>query len=265
MPRPPSVADIVEEFQAGGRYTFTEAALSRRAGGSRIALKAALRRLKAKKRLASPKRGFFVVVPTEYREVGAPPASWCVDDLLRFLHQPYYVGLLTAAGLHGAAHQQPMEFQVVTDRPTRPLRAGRAVIRFHASRQCRRSPVVLMQTETGTVRVSTPEATAFDLVRFAHAAGHLSNVATVLGELAEKIDASALVRLSKQYAAPDVQRLGYLLDVLGKTDLTVSLRRALEQRRYRPIALAPGQTTRSKKSVDVRWRVRPNEIVEPDR
>jgi len=29
---------------------------------------------------------------------------------------PYHVGLLSAAGHHGASHQQPQEFQVVTDR-----------------------------------------------------------------------------------------------------------------------------------------------------
>jgi len=30
------------------------------------------------------------------------------------------VGVLSAAAIHGAAHQQPMIFQVVTDKPTRP-------------------------------------------------------------------------------------------------------------------------------------------------
>ena len=80
--------------------------------------------------------------------------------------------------IHGAAHQQPMVFQVITDRPTRPARAGRVRIEFYMSRQVETAPVVEVQTETGSMRVSTPETTAYDLVRFAPAAGRLSNVAT---------------------------------------------------------------------------------------
>ncbi|MBU2500813.1 type IV toxin-antitoxin system AbiEi family antitoxin [bacterium] len=33
---------------------------------------------------------------------------------MRYLAQPYHVGLLSAAAIHGAAHQQPMVFHVVT-------------------------------------------------------------------------------------------------------------------------------------------------------
>jgi hypothetical protein len=57
------------------------------------------------------KRRFNFPRPLEYREAGGPPASWFIDDLMRFLGQPYYVGLLSAAAIHGAAHQQPMVFQ----------------------------------------------------------------------------------------------------------------------------------------------------------
>lgn len=39
---------------------------------------------------------------------------------MKFLGQPYYVGLLSAAALHGAAHHQPQEFQVVTNKQFRP-------------------------------------------------------------------------------------------------------------------------------------------------
>lgn len=49
-------------------------------------------------------------------------------------------------------------------------------------------PVVLKQTETGTMHVATPETTAFDLVRNPSSAGYLSNVATVLSELADRIN-----------------------------------------------------------------------------
>ena len=43
----------------------------------------------------------------ENRVAGAPPASWYIDDFMKAIGAPYYVGVLTAAALHGAAHQQP--------------------------------------------------------------------------------------------------------------------------------------------------------------
>jgi predicted transcriptional regulator of viral defense system len=257
------LAALIEDFQGSGRYSFTRADVAAAAERSEVALEAALRRLKARGRIAGPRRGFYVVVPPEYREAGCPPASWFIHDLMRFLGQPYYVALLSAAAIHGAAHQQPMVFQVVTDRPTRPARAGRVRIAFHMSRHVGTAPVVDVQTETGHMRVSTPAATAYDLVRFAPAAGHLSNVATVLRELAERLDPGALARLAPSYAAPDVQRLGYLLELLGARDLSTALAPCLDARRYRAISLAPGEP-KGAAVPDARWRVIPNVTVEAD-
>ena len=258
-----SLIAFVNDLQARGRYTFTRAEAAEPMVITDLALEAALRRLKKQGRIANPRRGFYVVVPLEYREAGCPPASWFIDDLMRFVGQPYYVGLLSAAALHGAAHQQPMVFQVITDRATRPARAGRVRIDFHKSRNVERAPVVEVQTETGSMRVSTPEATAFDLVRFVAAAGHASNVATVLGELSENLDPAALEKLADSYAVPEVQRVGYLLEKLGEHDLAKPLAEWLAKRRYRPIPLVPGKAL-GKISADAKWRVLPNERVEVD-
>jgi predicted transcriptional regulator of viral defense system len=256
------VATLVDELQSRGKYTFTRQDLTadRR---SDVAFEAAVRRLKKQGRLASPRRGFFVIVPAEYRAAGCLPASWFIDDLMGFLEQPYYVGLLSAAAIHGAAHQQPMVFQVVTDRPTREARAGRVRIEFHMSRSIEDAPVLDVQTETGSMRVSTPEVIAHDLVRFPAAAGHLNNVATVLGELAEKLDAAKLAERAPKYSAPDLQRLGYLLDLVGQQDLAKPLAKALEQRRRRPVLLAPGEGANGEQPDD-RWRIIPNATVEAD-
>ena len=66
-----------------------------------------------------------MVVPAEYRVAGAPPAAWYIDAFMKAIDAPYYVGVLTAAALHGAAPQQPQEFQVVTTRKGRPVMIGR--------------------------------------------------------------------------------------------------------------------------------------------
>lgn len=257
------LATVIDALQARGRYVISHAELRALGKRSGVALQAALRRLRTSSRIASPRRGFHVIVPVEYRAAGCPPPSWFIDDLMRHLGQPYYVGLLSAAALHGAAHQQPMAFQVITDRATRPMRAGRVRIEFCAKRALKTTPVQLVQTETGTMRVSTPEATCFDLVRFASAAGHLSNVATVLAELAGRLDAEKLVALAATQPTPDVQRLGHLLERVHARSLAERLERSLATRRTRPVLLA-SKAPRRRRRPDARWQVIPNAEVEPD-
>lgn len=259
----PDLPGFVDDTQASGRYTFLAAEAQAALGVSDTALDKSIRRLKGRGRLVAPRRGFLVIVPTEYRSAGAPPPSWFIDGLMRFLGQPYYVGLLSAAALHGASHQQSVVFQVVTDRPTRPARAGRARIEFHSARTLEDSPAVSVQTETGFMRVSTPETTAFDLVKFSSACGGYSNVATVLSELADRVDPGALHALAELRKSPEVQRLGYLLDQAGQTRLADALLRALAVRRYRPVLLAPDAPKGAVVPV-APWRVVPNVPVELD-
>ena len=252
----------VDRLQSQGRYTFTRSEAEVKTGRGLVAVQSALRRLEGQGRIVSPRRGFYVVVPLEYAAAGSPPASWFIDDLMRYLGRPYYVGLLSAAAIHGAAHQQPMVFQVVTDKPTREMHAGRVALAFSMCSNIERMPVTEVKTETGTLRVATPETTAFDLVRYQAGAGHLNNAATVLAELAERIDANALVRIAPMVRLPDIQRLGYLLDLVGENERASPLAKWLHAHRPRAVRLRPGRGAKVK--VDKRWHVLPNEDLEVD-
>lgn len=260
---PEEASTFVDQLQATGTYTFSHADARAALPTSEIAVDNALRRLKKRGRIVTPRRGFYVIVPTEYRTAGSPPPSWFIDDLMGFLGQPYYVGLLSAAAIHGASYQQPMTFQVVTDRPTREGVAGRAHITFHMSRQVVETPATQVQTETGTMLVSTPESTAFDLVRFSAACGGWSNVATALIELSERLEPEALSSVAQLRKTPEIQRLGYLLDRTGQPRLANPLLRVLGSRRYRPVALA-SDTPRTGTDAVSPWRVIPNLEVEID-
>lgn len=260
-----ALAKYVDSLQGKGRYLFQRADALTALGVSEEALQTAARRLAAKRRLVSPRRGFYVIVPLEYRAAGAPPPDWFIDDLMKFQERPYYVGLLSAAALHGAAHQQPQEFQVVTDSALRPTKAGRARIRFFTKRHFEQTPTIQVKTETGSMRVSTPEATALDLVRYSASAGHLSNVATVLSELAEKLDARLLAEAAKlDVERSHVQRLGYLLDLLGAARLADPLAEWLASQRPYPVMLRPGRAAKQVPR-DERWSLVVNDDIEVDR
>jgi predicted transcriptional regulator of viral defense system len=252
----------IELLQSRGRYTFTRTEAESETGRSFVAAQSALRRLKERGRIVSPRRGFYVVVPPEYRAAGSPPASWFIDELMRYLGQPYYIGLLSAAAIHGAAHQRPLVFQVVTSKPTRAIRVGKVAVHFSMSSRVEQMPVMEKQTETGTMRVATPETTAFDLVRYQAGAGHLGNAATVLAEMAERLDSRALVTIAPLVGLPDVQRLGYLLDAIGAGDLAGPLAKWLPKRRPRAVPLRPGEPAGAE--LDRRWHVLRNADLEVD-
>lgn len=257
-----TVQEWVDALQASGQYTFLRSEAVQETGGSLGGVKKSLQRLVKRGRIVKVKDYFFVIVPLEYLSAGSPPASWFIHDLMAAMKRPYYVGLLSAASLHGASHQQPQELQVVSNRPIRSLRVGRVRIHFFVKKLIDRTPVVNMKTPTGTMRVSTPEATALDLVRYSKAVGHLGNVVTILSELSHVLDGRGLATAAIESGdVRVVQRLGYLLDQVGAQRTTVSLAKWIKDIHPRPVLLRPGRPAKDVKE-NPRWRVIVNETVE---
>jgi predicted transcriptional regulator of viral defense system len=262
---PPSrVSPLIDDWHSQGKYTFTRGDVISALGGHwRTTEQDALRRLAAAHRIVRPHRGFYVIVPLEYRSAGTPPASMFIHDLMAYLRQPYYVGLLSAAELYGAAHHAVQQFQVVTDRQTRSMRAGRLELRFIQYASTAQMPIREHQTETGTMRVSTPEATAFDLLRFREHAGELNHIATVLEELVPAIDRDALEDRAHHEPAAFVRRLGYLLDQVGARDIANSLVNLAVTQGVKPELLHP-TLPREGAVRDPRWNLYINATIERD-
>lgn len=259
------VSSFVDDLQAHGRYTFTKEEATHSVTSSPAALNMALNRLCKKQRIFSPKRGFYVIIPLEYRSTKAVPISWFIHDLMKYLQQPYYVGLLTAAELYGAAHQRPQEFQVITDRPLRLIPVGRTRIRFVTKKTIHDTPTLQKQTPTGYITVSTPESTAIDLLRYVSTCGYLNSIATVLSELSESIDKKKLLHVAKitKTELPYIQRLGYLLDLTGAHDIAEPLAASLQKENPRITPLLSYKTVQDAE-ISARWFLAVNERVEAD-
>lgn len=254
----------IDQRQSRGAYTFLRSEAVVGSGLAQETIKKSLQRLGQRGRIVKLKDYFFVVVPLEYASAGAPPPSWYIRDLMAAMKQPFYVGLLSAAALHGASHHPPQEFQVVTDRPVRPISAGRTRIRFFASKYVTKAAVMEVKTYTGTMRVSTPETTAVDLVRFAKVAGSLDHVATVLAELSEGLDPKKLLAAVRAVDdVPNAQRLGYILDRVNGRRLAAPLCGWVERKHPRLVPLHSGRSTEDA-SEDRRWRILVNRALEVD-
>lgn len=261
-----SLDDYLNSLQVKGRYVFTRVDALAVLGCSDDAFRFAALRLIKKKRLIRPTRNFYVIVPTEYLVVGAPPITWFIDSLMKSYQQPYYVGLLSAAALYGAAHQQPQLFQVITNKPLRAVKIGQFRINFYTKKQIRLSNYQSMKTPTGYMNVSAPEITAFDLVHYIKPSGYFNNVVTVLSELQESFDKNKFIRIFKSmsFELSDVQRLGYLLELVDAEKEIINLfKQWLSKSKTRLIPLCPGKTFNDVRS-NADWHLYVNERIEAD-
>lgn len=259
----PGAAKYIQGLAARGRYHFTtdEAVVS--LGGSIPAVRAALRRLKAKGEIADPHRGFHVIVPPEYRRLGCLPAEQFVPQLMQHLGEVYYVALLSAAELHGAAHQRPQGLQVMVKASRRSMECGEVRVQLIARKDLAHTPVVEQQTPRGVLRVASPEATALELVGYADRCGGLDNVASVLAELVETLDPQRLVAAAALCPIAWVQRLGYLLDVGGHAELGDELVPHVKGHAQVVAPLVRAKTQTGAERLD-RWKLAVNASVELD-
>jgi len=218
----------IDDLQRRGLYGFEPSQLAQSLSTSPAAVNKALQRLAAKGRVKRIRKGFRVILPVEFSTVGMLPVDWFIDDLMRSLDLPYYIGLQSAAALYGAAHQQVQQVQVVVPKQERSIMRPGLSIRFFRKLNFSSTPLQSHKGHGGMLPVSSPEATAFDLVRYARHIGGLDAVLTVLVELAESLHPEKLAAAARvEHELAQVQRLGWLLDHLGHNSLADALHAAL--------------------------------------
>ena len=259
----PSVREYISSLAASGRYLFSSRDVQGKLGVSPDAAKLSLNRLARRGTVASPARGFYVIVPPEYQKLGCLPADQFIPALMERLGLSYYAGLLSAAQYHGAAHYRPQQFQVFLAKARRPIKCGAVEVAFMVRKRLDEVPVQRLNTPRGTITVSTPEATALDLVGYQHHAGGLSQVTTVLAELAEKINDEKLAVAAAAAPVAWAQRLGYLLTLAGAADKTEALEAFVRKTARQSVALSPG-APRGSVARDRTWKLYPNAEIEAE-
>lgn len=250
------------EVRSQGRYTFTVDELKRHFDRSYPALRQNLLRLKTKKEIALIRKGFYVIIPPEYSKTGIIPPYLYLDDLMKSLDKPYYVGLLSAAALHGAAHQQPMGYTVITQSPA-PRNILKLNIIFFSKQFFLHEGIIQKKTPAGYINVSSPELTALDFFDYNHKFG-INNITTILQELSEEMKPAMLLKIAKQYPnSAAIQRLGFILDdIISTGKLSDALQKALNQRTIYPVPLSPQK--RRQGEVNNKWEIIKNMEIESD-
>ncbi len=203
-----------------GRVAFALEELTEETELSVIAARFQLLRLRGKVVRVSPRQPFFLIVGPEHRNLGAPPATWWLQDYFNWRGRPYYLALLSAASAFGSNPQAPQVTQVMTDRPCRAIQLGRIQVRFFVKRRIERTPTLQLKQSVAPLCVSTPEATAFDLVRYATRIGGIERAEETIRPLLSVLRASELKQvLIAENRIAAAQRLGLIIQAAREKEL----------------------------------------------
>jgi predicted transcriptional regulator of viral defense system len=255
------VRELPDVLLAQGRHTASTEELLALTGLDRDALHNGLHRLRESGSIVSPARGLYAVVAPQYRAWGAPPADWFIDAMMSHLGRRYYIALLTAAAMHGAAHQAPQSFQVITEKDVPDRDLGRNRLRFYTSRHTSDAATERRTGPSGYLQLATRETTAVDLVQHPRDSGGLSNVATVLVELGD-LDGAALGRIAAARGKATARRLGWLLEHHRPDVDLEALRISARPQEGAPTPLSASDSARG--PLDRSWGLRLNTDVQPD-
>lgn len=263
---PTTLASYVQELQASGRLVFLREEAQEVLRIGRGAFLDAAEKLQKRTQIFSPRQGFYVIVPPHMRNLGSPPPASFIDDFMRHVQHTYYVGLLKAAELHGSSHHAVMEFQVITDKQMRDVRAGRGKIAFYYKRDIAAIALGIEErkTDTGVMKISSVELTILDLLRYPSASGGIDNVYTILEDLGPKLDMKKMLSLTDAFEKSIIQRAGYLLDLAGLTKQANRLQ-SLLKRSHTWAELDPSQRAETQPLArNERWKVVVRHLPERD-
>ena len=226
-----AVAARLDSLQAQGRLVASVAELAQHCGLSYLAARRQLERLALRVVRLPGRPSIVLLVPPEHRARGAPPIAAWLDAYMRYRAQPYYVGLLSAAALHGAAQQAPQVTQIITESPLRPIEVGRLRVDSYVKHHLRRTPLSELAGLPAPLAVSTPEATALDLIAFNTRIGGIRRVAELISQMRPAFTVRGLRKaLEAEEQAALKQRLGYVLEVLGMERMAAEVGRHLPAR-----------------------------------
>ena len=263
-----NIAQYTDDLVAKGRCTFSLDEAQQALGKSRAATTLSIEHLRHQGKVVTPAKGFYVIVIPEYRRYGCLPAEYFIPYLMQYWNEPYYVCLASAAAYHGASHQQSQVFQVMLSRNRKPISCGQVKVHFFKKAEIEKTPTQHISTRYSRLIVSTPEATAIDLVNYMSQSGGLNRMATILDELQESMRPKELTKLA--ISGPKdfwKQRLGYLLEKLGAVELADSIYEVLQQKKgMRTVLLDPSYRVELKEnySKNKRWKIIENSSFESD-
>lgn len=262
-----SLSDWIDKKVMRGFYTFTiEDVKNNFPHFSDAYIRTSLYRLTIKKKITSPWKGFYVIMPIEFALKAIIPPVFYIDALMSFLGRKYYISLLNAASFYGASHQRVQTFSVMTEAPKlrNTTKTGTSIL-FFSKKNIPKKFIWKHKAQSGYVNVASPELTAIDLIENEKHVGGLNRVCTVLNELVDSIDFEKLDNDFFTLApTPTYQRFGYILEsVLERDEIAHKFKSKMPPFTIRNIPFKIGKST-TNCEINRKWKVIINQEIEID-
>jgi len=101
-----NVSEYIKQLQSFEEYAFSWEEIMKNCNSPESTLRKELVRLAGRNEIFNLRQGFYLIIPPRYQTFGKLPLQLYVEKLFKYLNKKYYVGLYSAAAIHGASHQR---------------------------------------------------------------------------------------------------------------------------------------------------------------
>lgn len=261
-----NVADYIKYLSSVETYSFSLEEAVEATNKGDTSTKSELSRLIEKKEVANLRKGFYLILTPRYSSFEKLPVQLYCEKLFKYLNRNYYLGLYTAAKMHGAGHQQPQRDYLIIETPKlNNIKKKAYDLRFITTGHWPLENIEIKKADAGIYHISSPILTIVDLIQHQTKLGGLNRMLATIEELAEEIKENDIAKLLSWYPnRSTIQRLGFLLEETKENaSHSNQIFEYLKSLIYYPVLLSP-KSTQKPGAVDNRWKVDVNIKLESD-
>jgi predicted transcriptional regulator of viral defense system len=260
------VAEYIKNLQSYEEYAFSWEEVLEKCNAPESTIRKELVRLAKKNEIVNLRKGFYIILPPKFQNLGKLPIQLYIDKLFKHTNKEYYIGLLTAANFHGAAHQKIQQDFIVTSPSTlRDVDNGNTKLRFIKNINWPQKNIITKKSDAGFFNLSSPALTIADLIHHQNKIGGLNRILANIEELIDTLEIEDLIELISWYPhVSTFQRMGYLFEYLeASEELIGCLENYLESQKYYYITLTPMKGLQVIDTIK-KWKIEINITLEND-
>lgn len=90
----------IDQLTSRGTTAFTIGQMQRDLSITNKAARRMLERLLYNREIATPAKGYYLILTPEFRALGCLPPNYFIDDLMSYWHKTYYVGCIGSVHMY---------------------------------------------------------------------------------------------------------------------------------------------------------------------
>lgn len=261
-----TVSEYTRQLLSFEEYSFSLEEVTAKSSKDYTAVRRELNRLVEKKEVVNLRKGFYLIIPPRYSNSQKLPLQLYSEKLFKYLKRKYYIGLYSAAKIHGASHQQTQRDYLIIETPKlNAIKKKNIDIQFHTTSNWPKNNIETKKSDAGIFKIASPALTFIDLIHYHTKIGGLSRMLASLEELTEELTEHDVQSLLEWYNhKSSIQRTGFILEELvGSNTFSELIYQHLKQQPFYPALLSPKKNEKPG-SADNRWKIDVNVKLESD-